>query len=168
MNVRKPVVSGLLGAVAIVLGATQLGFIPVPTPAGHATIMHIPVILGSLVEGPGVGVAVGAIFGLFSWLQAPNPLFADPLVSVLPRLFIGPVAYYTYIGMRRGALAAAFAAAAGTLTNTVLVLGMAVVRGYLPAGAAVAVAVTHGLPEIILSILLTVPVVLALRKTKRQ
>ena len=59
MNSRKIVISGLLGAIAIILGATPLGFIPVPTPAGNATIMHIPAIIGAIVEGPLVGAFIG-------------------------------------------------------------------------------------------------------------
>lgn len=97
LSVRKIVISGILGAIAILLGVTRLGFIPVPTPAGHATIMHIPVILGGILEGPVVGIITGAIFGLFSFLQPGAPFFADPLVSILPRLFIGVISYLVYI-----------------------------------------------------------------------
>ena len=43
LNTRQIVISGLLVALALVLGVTGLGFIPVPTPAGAATLMHIPV-----------------------------------------------------------------------------------------------------------------------------
>ncbi len=97
LSVRKIVISGILGAIAILLGVTRLGFIPVPTPAGHATIMHIPVILGGILEGPVVGIITGAIFGLFSFLQPGAPFFADPLVSILPRLFIGVISYLVYM-----------------------------------------------------------------------
>ena len=96
LSVRKIVISGILGAIAILLGVTRLGFIPVPTPAGHATIMHIPVILGGVLEGPVVGLITGAIFGLFSFLQPGAPFFADPLFSIFPRLFIGVVSYLVY------------------------------------------------------------------------
>ncbi len=101
LSVRKIVISGILGAIAILLGVTRLGFIPVPTPAGHATIMHIPVILGGILEGPIVGLITGAIFGLFSFLQPGAPFFADPLVSILPRLFIGVVSYLVYFSTKR-------------------------------------------------------------------
>ncbi len=96
LSVRKIVISGILGAITILLAVTRLGFIPVPTPAGHATIIHVPVILGGILEGPVVGLITGAIFGLFSFLQPGAPFFADPLVSILPRLFIGIVAYLVY------------------------------------------------------------------------
>ncbi len=41
LTVRKIVIAGVLGAIAILLGVTRLGYIPVPTAAGNATIMHI-------------------------------------------------------------------------------------------------------------------------------
>lgn len=78
---RTLTVSGLLGALSIMLGMTPLGFIPVPTAAGHATIMHIPVILGAVLEGPRVGALTGLIFGLHSFMRATSPLFADPLIA---------------------------------------------------------------------------------------
>lgn len=99
-TVRKLVVVGVLGGISAVLGLTPLGFIPVgPT---RATIMHIPVIIGAIMEGPLVGGLVGLIFGLFSIFQAltnPTPVsfvFLNPLVSVLPRVLIGIVSYYVY------------------------------------------------------------------------
>lgn len=103
VNVRKLAIVGVLGAISVVLGMTPLGFIPVgPT---RATIMHIPVIIGAIVEGPIVGALVGLIFGLFSIYQsvtAPTPVsfvFLNPLVSVLPRVLIGLTAYYSYKGL---------------------------------------------------------------------
>lgn len=99
-DIRKLTVIGVLGAISVVLGMTPLGFIPIgPT---RATIMHIPVIIGAIVEGPIVGALVGLIFGLFSIYQAitaPTPVsfvFLNPLVSVLPRVLIGITSYYTY------------------------------------------------------------------------
>jgi len=101
LSVRKIVMSGILGAITILLGATGWGFIPVPTPAGHATIMHIPTILGGVLEGPVVGLITGAIFGLFSLLRPGAAFFTDPLVAVLPRLFIGVTAYLTYMAAKK-------------------------------------------------------------------
>ncbi|HPM00094.1 MAG TPA: ECF transporter S component, partial [Bacillota bacterium] len=55
-DVRKLVIVGVLGGVSAILGMTPLGFIPVgPT---RATIMHIPVIIGAIMEGPVVGALV--------------------------------------------------------------------------------------------------------------
>jgi len=163
---RKITVAAALSAIAVVLGATQLGFIPVPTPAGHATIMHIPAILGGILEGPVVGVIVGGIFGIYSFLDASIPIFKDPLVAILPRLFIGLFAYYAYVLAKRWgeSLAVIVAAIIGTLTNTVLVLGMIVLRGYLDAKTALAIGITHGLPEAVVAVIITLPVVLAWKR----
>lgn len=168
-TVRQIVVSGVLGAIAVLLGVTQLGFIPVPTAAGHATIMHVPAIIGGILEGWVVGGIIGLIFGISSFLNATIPLFKDPLVAILPRLFIGIVAYFVYRGMRRWnePLAVGAAALMGSVTNTVLVLGMAVVRNYMSLGVAASVALLNGLPEAIVSVIITVAVVLAWKRVDR-
>ncbi|HOE57917.1 MAG TPA: ECF transporter S component [Bacillota bacterium] len=99
-DVRKMSIVGVLGGISAILGMTPLGFIPVgPT---RATIMHIPVIIGAIMEGPVVGGLAGLIFGLFSIFQAltnPTPVsfvFLNPLVSVVPRVLIGITSYYTF------------------------------------------------------------------------
>ena len=67
-TIRKMAITGMLAAVSILLGSTPLGFIPIgPT---KATIMHLPVIIGAIMEGPIVGVGIGLIFGIFSMIQA--------------------------------------------------------------------------------------------------
>jgi uncharacterized membrane protein len=168
LSVRKIVISGILGAISILLGLTRLGFIPVPTPAGHATIMHIPVILGGVLEGPAVGLITGAIFGLFSFLQPGAPFFADPLVSIVPRLFIGVVSYLVYYSTRKinTVLACALAGAIGSATNTVLVLGMATWRGYLPSEVSVSIGVLHGVPELVVAAILTVILVKGIQRIR--
>jgi len=166
LSVRKIVIAGVLAAIAILLGVTRLGFIPVPTAAGNATIMHVPAIIGGIMEGWLVGGIVGTIFGLFSFLQATTPLFKDPLVAILPRIFIGITTYFVYAGLKRvnEYLALIVAAVVGTLTNTILVLGMAVIRGYMAAGVAWTVGVTHGLPEVVVAAIITVAVVVAWKR----
>ena len=105
LDVRKLTIIGVLGAISVVLGSTPIGFIPVgPT---RATIMHIPVIIGAIAEGPIVGAFIGLIFGLFSIFQAvtaPTPVsfvFLNPLVSVIPRILIGLVSFYVYNGLKK-------------------------------------------------------------------
>lgn len=168
LSVRKIVMSGILGAVTILLGATGWGFIPVPTPAGHATIMHIPTILGGVLEGPVVGLVSGAIFGVFSLLRPGAAFFTDPLVSVLPRLFIGVTAYFTYAATKKinTILACVLAGVVGTATNTILVLGMATLRQYIPAEVAVSVAFVHGIPEIVVAAILTVILVKGIQRVR--
>jgi len=161
LTTRQMAISGMLGAIAILLGITRLGFIPVPTPAGSATIMHIPVILGGILEGPVVGALTGLIFGIYSFTNATNPLFADPLVAILPRMLIGVTSYYAYKYFKQSSI---FAAIIGTLTNTIGVLGLATIRGYLPAKVSLSVGFVHGIPEVIVATLLIVVLVKALRK----
>lgn len=164
-SVRRIVISGVLAAIAILLGWTRLGFIPVPTLAGNATIMHVPAIIGGVMEGWLVGGIVGTIFGLFSFLQATTPLFKDPLVSVFPRIFIGITTYFTYAGLKKTNeyLALIVAAVVGTLTNTVLVLGMANIRGYLPLEAIPPI-IPQAVAEVIIAAIITVAVVAAWKR----
>ncbi len=165
-SVRRIVISGVLAAIAILLGWTRLGFIPVPTLAGNATIMHIPAIIGGVMEGWLVGGIVGTIFGLFSFLQATTPLFKDPLVAILPRIFIGVTAYFTYAALRKNEyVALVLAAVVGTLTNTVLVLGMAVIRGYIPL-VAIPTIIPQAVAEIIIAAIITVAVVAAWKRVE--
>lgn len=167
LNVRRIVISGILAAIAILLGITRLGFIPMPTGI-NATIMHIPAIIGGIMEGWLVGGLVGTIFGIFSFLNATTPLFKDPLVAILPRIFIGITAYFSYAALkgRNEYLALGVGAAIGTLTNTVLVLSMATIRGYLPLETSLTVGVIHGIPEIIVAIIIVVAVVAAWKRVE--
>src|SRR5918994_4381466 len=160
LNVRQIVIAGILGGIAIFLGYTRLGFIPVPNLAGNATIMHVPAILGGALEGPVVGTIVGGIFGIFWFIQAEVPFFRDPLVSILPRLFIGVVAWAIFASLRNISLdvAAAAAGVLGSLANTVGVLGMAVLLGYLPLAAVVPI-IPQAIAEAILAAVVTVVVV---------
>jgi uncharacterized membrane protein len=167
---RKVVVAGVLGAIAVLLGATRLGFIPWVTGAS-LTIMHVPVIIGAVLEGPIVGMAVGLIFGAFSMLQAaiaptgPTDVwFTNPLLAVLPRLAIGPLTWLAYRGLKRWPVPALIVAGVvGSVTNTVLVLGMIGVLGHLPWATLPPIALANGLPEAVASALITVAVVAAWR-----
>jgi uncharacterized membrane protein len=159
-GVRQIAVAGVLGGIAAFLGFTQLGFIPVPNVSGRATILHVPAILGGALEGPVVGAIVGLIFGVFSWLDPVAPPLRDPLVSVLPRIPIGIVAWAVFAGLRRWSIDVASVAAGvlGSFTNTVGVLGMAVLLGYLPLAAVVPI-LPQAIAEAILAAIVTVVVV---------
>ena len=157
---RQIVVAGILGGIAIFLGATRLGFIPVPTLAGNATIMHVPAILGGALEGPIVGLLTGGIFGIYSWLYAEVPLFKDPVIAIGPRLLIGVVAWAVFVALRNSNvyLASVLCGVLGSLTNTVGVLGLGVVLGYLPLVAVVPI-IPQAVAEAILAAVVTVVVV---------
>ncbi len=165
---RKVVIAGVLGAISVLLGWTHWGFIPWITGAA-LTIMHVPVIIGAVIEGPVVGAAIGLIFGGFSLLQAaiaptgPTDVwFTNPLLSILPRLFIGPAAWLMWRALQRWPAPALIAAGiAGSLTNTLLVLGAIGLLGYLPWAALPAIIVGNGLPEAVASAIITVAVVAA-------
>ena len=183
---RQLTIVGMLSSITVILGLTGYGFVPLPM--AKATIMHIPVIIGAVLEGPAVGVMVGLLFGLFSIFQnmiAPNILsfaFLNPLVSVLPRVLIGLTAYYCYklVPVKNEALKIGVGAAFGSLTNTIGVLGMiyvlyaadfAAARGIDPAtvfAVVSGIAVTNGLPEAIISAIITVPVVIMVKKARRM
>ncbi len=160
LGVRQIVIAGVLGAIAIFLGATRLGFIPVPNLAGNATIMHVPAILGSALEGPVVGVIVGGIFGIYSWLYAEIPLFKDPIVAIVPRLLIGIVAWIAFVGFKRWSLdlASAVAGVLGSFANTIGVLGLGVLFGYLPFAAVIPI-IPQAIVEAIIAAIVTVVVV---------
>jgi len=170
--IRKIVVAGALGAVSVVLVLFNIGFIP--WFAGVSiTFMHVPAIIGAILEGPFVGGVVGLIFGVTSILKAissPLPfdkLFINPIIAVLPRILVGIVAWAVY-RVFRGKLekaALASAAVAGSLTNSVFVLGLLVIFAPPKFGFTFAVAggvlVGNGLIEAVVAAILTVAVVSA-------
>jgi uncharacterized membrane protein len=165
---RAIVITGALAAISVLLGWTHWGFIPWFGGAS-LTIMHIPVIIGAVLEGPISGLVIGLIFGIFSMIQAaiapsgPTDVwFTNPLLAVLPRLFIGPVAWLVWKSLQRWPVAGLIAAGlAGSLTNTILVLGMIGVLGYVPFAALGVPLVANGLPEAAAGALITLAVVSA-------
>jgi uncharacterized membrane protein len=160
LGTRQIVMAGILGGIAVFLGATRLGFIPVPTLAGNATIMHVPAILGGALEGPIVGLLAGGIFGIYSWLYAEVPLFKDPIIAIGPRLLIGVVAWAVFAALRNVNvyLASALSGVLGSLTNTVGVLGLGVILGYLTIEAVVPI-LPQAIAEAVLAAVVTVVVV---------
>jgi uncharacterized membrane protein len=169
---RRIVIAGVMGAISIFLGATHLGFLPWLSGAA-ITIMHLPVIIGAVLEGPWVGAAIGLIFGAFSLIQGaiaptgPSDVwFTNPLVSIVPRLFIGPAAWAIYRLLQGTVEVGALAAAgiAGSLTNTILVLGALGLLNFLPWPLIGTIAVTNGIPEAIVAAIITVAVVAAWKR----
>ncbi len=147
LSTKKVTIAGMLGAFSVVLSMTPIGYIPIPLIGIETTTMHIPVIIGAILGGPAVGTMVGLIFGVSSFLRPGSPFFTDPLVAILPRLFIGVMSYYAYKAFKHPVAASV----AGTLTNTVGVLSMIYLRGYLPFMAVVGVAALNGTTEVIIS-----------------
>ncbi|NLY17503.1 MAG: ECF transporter S component [Clostridiaceae bacterium] len=195
-SVRKIAVTGILSALSIALNFTPLAFMLVPGLPVQITFMHIPVIIGAIVEGPFAGAFIGMVFGLTSLYtavqQSALPIafaFLNPLVSILPRILIGIVAHYVYKGLnsifkeKKQAVSIGITAAAATLTNTIGVLGMIYIlyaRRYvealisslgLPADTTPVYIFVSALPnfiaELVSSILICVPVVLAVKKIRK-
>ena len=165
LSTREIVIAGVIGGVALFLGATRLGFIPVPIPfIGNATIMHIPAILGGALEGPVVGLLTGAIFGIFSFLYADVPIFKDPIVAILPRLLIGVVAWAVFVGLRRFNvdLASVAAGLLGSLTNSIGVLGLGLVLPFGEQSYLTPALVAASLPQVIAEAVLAVVVTVVL------
>ncbi|ADH61689.1 membrane protein-like protein [Thermoanaerobacter mathranii subsp. mathranii str. A3] len=158
ISLRQITVAGMLAAISIVLSTSVLGYIPLGI--ANATTMHIPAIIGGVLEGPIVGAFIGLIFGLTSFIRQNTPLFADPVIAILPRVFIGVVAHYFYKLTKNVGIAAA----GGTLTNTIGVLGLAVLLKYLPFKVALFVALKNGVFEIIVAVILTTIIVKPLKK----
>ncbi|MGG7142396.1 ECF transporter S component [Clostridium nigeriense] len=194
-NVRKMVVISMLSGICLFLGLTGLGFIPLPL--FKLTILHLPVIIGAIIEGPVVGGSIGLIFGLFSIYQnitAPTPMspfFYNPLVSVLPRILIGVISYYVYKIIRSKVknikVSISVAAICGSLVNTIGVLGtiylvyfkdyatVLMERGTISTNSMSAVTTalltvigTNGIAEAILSALVVTPIVIAIFKMQKK
>ena len=115
------VLTGLFTAIIIIMAFTPLGYIPLVVI--NATIIHIPVILGSLFCGPKKGAFLGFVFGFTSCLKATivggtlssfvfSPVLAASLVGTsgifkslfiafVPRILVGVIPYFVYIGIKK-------------------------------------------------------------------
>lgn len=164
LTLERIVIAGVIAGITILLTIVPgLGFIPLPNLSGGATIGHIPTIIGSIIGGPIVGLISGFVFGMMSFLQSNVPAFKDPLVSILPRIFIGLVSWLVFaavVDLNRD-LAAILAGAIGSLTNTVLVITMLIVRGFFPAEVIIPAVLPQAIAEAIVSAILTVLIVRA-------
>lgn len=142
-KVHTLVLYALFVGMIFVLALTPIGYIT----AGpiEITLIHIPVILGSFFLGLRGGLVLGFFFGLSSLLRAllvPTPLSMIMLgadtgfglynlllvlaVLFLPRILVGFVSalLYRVLTPKKNVLGMMVASAAGSLTNTVLFLGI--------------------------------------------
>ncbi|MDD3244385.1 MAG: ECF transporter S component [Eubacteriales bacterium] len=174
---RKLVLTALMVGFILLLTYTPLGYLSIPPLA--ATTIHIPVIIGAAVLGPVYGAFLGLMFGLSSLIRALtqpdafNVMFLNPLISVLPRVLCGFVAGTVFrVLAKRGhdLWGAGLCAAAGTLTNTVGVLGMLLIinpaslltgseiSAKLITAALGGVIITNTVPEMLMAVLVTLGV----------
>ena len=180
------VVLALFVGLIFLLGQTPLGLIPLPWC--KVTLLCIPVAVGTIFMGLKSGLILGLAFGATSFVTAlTNPsllvgtlMGASPLYTILmtfvPRLCVPVVihAVYTLLKKRQKHFACAAAAACGSLTNTVLYLGLMllfyVMCGIDNTSVLTAIAATAGgagPAEAIAAALITPPVVIALEKVRK-
>ena len=143
-DTRWMVSVALMAAIVIVLANTPLGMIQLPII--KATTVHIPVILGAILLGPGAGAIRGAVFGICSLVSntmAPTLLsfaFSPFLsttgipgalkaiwISVGCRILIGVVAGWLWVLFTKIKLnqfiALPIVGFVGSMVNTVTVMG---------------------------------------------
>ena len=92
-QIKKIAFTGIIIGLSIVMSFTMLGFITISSGAS-ITLVHIPVLIGSIVLGKKYGAILGLIFGVCSLILAfmniaTNAPFTNPLVSILPRILFG-------------------------------------------------------------------------------
>lgn len=115
------VLTALFAAIIIIMAFTPLGYIPLVII--NATIIHIPVILGSLFCGPKKGAFLGFIFGLTSFIKntvmptslsafvfspvlaasmvGTSGIFKSAFICFVPRILVGVVPYFVYLGIKK-------------------------------------------------------------------
>jgi len=116
-----------------------------------ATLLHVPVIIGSIVLGPRLGAILGATFGITSLIKntlEPSLLsfaftpfyqvgdiggnFWSIVISIVPRVLVGVVPYLVYSCLMKlmknvkikSVISLAIAGVLGSFTNTFLVMNL--------------------------------------------
>lgn len=141
----------LFAAIIVVMASVPfLGYIPLGFM--RATIVHIPVIIGSILLGPAKGAVLGGVFGLTSLVvntTTPNVTsfvftpfysvgetqgnFASLIICFVPRILVGVVPFFVYRALKkllgttssvRHTICLGVAGFAGSMTNTLLVMNL--------------------------------------------
>ncbi|MCO6541856.1 MAG: ECF transporter S component [Lactobacillus sp.] len=186
----KLAIRAILIAIILVQSMTPfLGFIPLGLV--NVTIIHLTVIVAAIVLGPGDGALVGLIWGLGTMIRAysapTSPLdtmvFTNPIIAVLPRILVGYLAGIIYRStknkIKSQTVRMALAAAIGSLTNTITVLGLmrlmfagAMASAYKVTsealnGVIMTVVATNGIPELIAAIIIVPMICLAVLRANK-
>lgn len=146
IKTKQLVILSMFSAIIILMAATPIGFIHLGFV--KATIIHIPVTVGSIILGPKMGAMLGFVFGASSLITntiSPvissfvfSPLIPVPgtssgspwalLICFIPRILVGVIPWYVYRllnklvkDIRLNIISLAVAAVAGSATNTLLV-----------------------------------------------
>ncbi len=113
-NMRDTILLCLFIAIILVLAFTPLGMIQLPLI--KATILHVPVIIGSVLFGPKKGAVLGFLFGLCSFVSntftptalsfAFSPLIPAPgtdsgswlalVICFIPRILVGVLPWFVF------------------------------------------------------------------------
>ncbi len=116
-KVKDQVILALFTAIVLLLAFTPIGLIDLPII--KATILHVPVIIGSVILGPKKGAFLGFVFGLSSLIKnttAPSllsfafsPFIPLPgigegsilalVICFIPRILVGVTPYFTVKGI---------------------------------------------------------------------
>ena len=183
---------GMLSALIVIMTfVPYIGYISIG--ALSITLLHIPLIIGACVLGVKGGLVLGAVWGITCIIKAAtspmaitDPLFTNPLVSLLPRLIAGLVAGLVYElvakKLKKVHLASVLSAISACLTNTVFVMGsLYLVYGQTSEAAKLGIVQfdfgsliyfilgafgTNAVFEMIIAIVIAVPISHALRKAK--
>ena len=161
ISTKQITLAGILAAITVVLSAVGVGFIPIPSLAGAATILHVPVIVAGALSGVLVGGLTGLIFGFFSFIQFGSIVGNNPIVLFLPRILIGIFSGLVFKALvKKNIYLASFVAGlVGTLTNTLGVLGFAVIFKYFTLQSAVAIIISNLPLELALGVVLSVLII---------
>lgn len=139
-NLYKAVLTAVLSALIVVMTVVPMtGYISYGGIL-EITTLHIVVVIGAVFMGWKYGSVLGFVWGLSCVIRAlamsGNPAFlpfVNPMVSLVPRVIVGFVGGIVAQGLLKTkckpVIATAIAAAAATLTNTLLVLSMYYVFG---------------------------------------
>lgn len=147
---QQLVLTALFAAIILLMAFTPLGLIDLPLI--KATILHVPVIIGSIVLGPKRGGALGALFGLASlwkntmapsllsfafspFVPLPGAAHGSPwalVICLAPRVLTGVAPWFVFralAAMARGrawgrAAGYVLAGVSGAVVNTALVMGL--------------------------------------------
>lgn len=178
---------GVLIALMLVLSSTPIGYVLIGPI--QVTTMHIPVVLGAIIGGVPYGFILGLAFGLNSMLRAlqglSGPLsfaFANPLISVVPRVLFGLIVGYLATVWRNKNVVIRYAlpAVIGTVMHTLLVMGtlylvyaarVAEVRNITAEAVQAMVlstVVANGIPEAILAAVVSTPIARILEKREHH
>lgn len=145
--IQHLVLLSLFAAIIFMLAFTNIGYIQLGII--KATIIHIPVIVGSILLGSRSGAFLGFLFGITSLISnssspgllsfAFSPFIPVPgtdqgsimalIICFIPRILVGIVPYHVFrmfhslLKGKMRFLSFAIAGILGSITNTILVMG---------------------------------------------